>query len=91
MNYSSMKPMQFEKLQNNKLSHLIFRVTTFFHFNSTKSTVDILLQYVHDFDRNLKTLYSELVTNNNIDHKSYDARQHILSYSVLLKLCSDEF
>ena len=43
-----------------------------------------------DFDENLKTLYSKLVTNNNFDNKSYDARQCILSYSALLTLCSDE-
>ena len=43
---------------------------------------------MHDFDKNLKTLYSTLVTNNNLttNHMMSD----ILSYSALLKLCSVE-
>ena len=50
----------------------------------------ILLHYTHDFDENLKMLYTKLVTNNDFDHKSYDVRQSILTYSGLLKLCSDQ-
>ena len=42
---------------------------------------------MQDFDENLKMLYSKLVTNNNFNHKSYDARQCILSYLALPKLC----
>ena len=61
----------------------------FFQFDSTKAALNILLHYAHDFNENLKTLYSKLVTNNDFDHKSY-ARQHILTYSALLKLCSNK-
>ena len=68
----------------------MFRVTTLFQFDTTKAALSILLHYAHDFDENQKTLYSKLVTNNNFDHKSYDVRQHILTYFALLKLCSDE-
>ena len=50
----------------------------------------MLLHYTHDFDENLKTTYSKLMTTNDFDHKSYDVRQHILTYLALLKLCSDE-
>ena len=74
MNYSSLEPVVFEKLHNIKLSHSVFRVTTFFQFNSMKSALNILFQYAHDLDENLKTLYSKLVTNNNYDHKSYGAK-----------------
>ena len=90
MNYSSMEPVLFEKLHNIKLSCPVFRVITFFQFDSTKSALNILFKYNQDLDENLKTLYSKLVMNNNYDHKSYDARQWILSYSALLTLCSDE-
>ena len=90
MTYSSMEPVLFEKLHNIKLSCSVFRITTFFQCNITKAALNILLQYAHNFDKNQKGLYSVLVTNNNFDHKSYDARQYILSYSALLKLCSDE-
>ena len=74
-----------------KFPQSVFRVTTFFQFKSTKAALDILLYYVHDFNENLKTLYPKSVTNNNFDHKSYDVRQYILTYSSLLKLCSGEF
>ena len=67
-----------------------FRVTTFVQFYSIKAVLNILLHCVHNFNENLKTLYSKLVTNNDFEHKSYDARQHVLSYSGLLKLCSDK-
>ena len=62
MNYSTMEPVLFEKLHNIKLSHSVFGVTTFFQFESTKASLEILLQYMHDFDENLKTLYSKLST-----------------------------
>ena len=55
-----------------------------------KAALSILLKYAHNFNENLKTLYSKLVTNNDFDHKLYDARQHILSYLGLLKLCSNK-
>ena len=75
MNFSSMEPVLFEKLHNINLSHSIFRVTTFSQFDSIKSVLNILLKYAQDSDKNLKTLYSKLVTNNKYDHKSYDANQ----------------
>ena len=68
----------------------MFRVTTFFQFTSTKTALQILLQYVHDFKDNVTILYSKLVNNNDLDHTSYDVRQHILMYSALLKLYTDE-
>ena len=33
--------------------------------------------YRHDFNENMKTVYSILFTNNDFTHKSYDARTHI--------------
>ena len=90
MNYSSLKPVLFEKLHNIKLSQSVFQVTTFFQFISTKAAQRILLHYAQDFNKTLKTLYSKLVTNNNFDHKSYDVRWCILTHWTLLKLCSDE-
>ena len=80
-----MEPVLFEKLPNIKLSWSVFRVSTFYQFDLTKAALSILLHNMHDFDEHLKTLYSKLVTNNTFDHKSYDVRQHILSYSALLK------
>ena len=73
MNYLSLEPVLFEKLHNIKLSCSVFRVTTLFQFDSTKSTLNTLLEYTQDLDENLKTLYSKLVMNTNYDHKSYDA------------------
>ena len=75
---------------NIKLSQSIFRVTTFFQFDSTKNTLNTLLEYTQDLDANLKTLYSELVKNNNDDHKSYDTNQQNIFYSALLTSCLDE-
>ena len=89
MNSSALKPL-FWKLCNIKLSHSVFRVTTFFQFPSTKTALQILLQYMHDFKENLIILYSKLVTINDLDNKSYDVRQHVLTYSALLKLCTHE-
>ena len=90
MNNSTLEPVLFEKLHNIQLSHSVFRVTTFFQYESTKAAVEIVLQYAHDFKENLKTLYSKLVTNNELNHKSYDIRQCVLTYLALLKLCTDE-
>ena len=45
---------------------------------------------MYDFEDNLTILYSTLVTNNDLDHKFYDIRQCVLTYSALLKLCTDE-
>ena len=67
----------------------MFRVTTIIQFASTKSAFQILVQYAHDFEDNLTILYSKFITNNDFDHKSYDVRQHVLMYSVLLKLYTD--
>ena len=43
INYSAMEPVLFEKPHNTKLSHAVFRITTFFQFDSTKATLSILL------------------------------------------------
>ena len=40
----------------------------------TKAALEILVQHAHNFDKNLKTLNSKLVTNNDFYHKSYDVR-----------------
>ena len=90
MNYLSIEPVLFEKLHCIKLSHYIFRVTTFYQCDSTKTALNTLLQYAQDLDANVKTLYLELFKNNNYDHKSYDANQWNLSYSALLTSSSDE-
>ena len=45
---------------------------------------------MHDFVDNLTILYSKLFPNNDLDHKSNEVRQHVLTYSALLKLCTDE-
>ena len=75
MIYLSMEPVLFEKLHNIKLSCYVFRVTTFFQFDSTKNAVNTLLEYAQELDVNPKTLYSELVQNSNNVHESYDANQ----------------
>ena len=65
-----MEPVLFEKLDHIKLSHSVFRVTTFFPFYFTKSTQNILLQYAQDLDENLKHYtpnYSQILTMI-IDH-----------------------
>ena len=90
VNYSAMEPVLFEKFHNIKLSKSVFRITTFFKINSMKVAPSILLQYTHNFDENLKTLYSKLVTNNVFDHKSQNERQHILSSLALLNSCYDK-
>ena len=71
-----------------KLSHSVFRVTTFSQFASTKTALQILLQYAWDFENNLTTLYVQLIIDN--DHKSYDVRPQDLTSSALHKLCTDE-
>ena len=45
---------------------------------------------MHDCEENLTILYSRLVTNNDLYHKSYDAQQCVFRYSALLKLYTDE-
>ena len=90
MNSLSIEPVLFEKLYNIKLSHLVFRVTTFFQIDSTKFAPRFLLQCTHDLDKNLKALYSKLVSNDKYDHKAYDAKQQVLSHSALLLLCPYE-
>ena len=90
-NMSSLEPVLFEKLNNNiKLSLSVFWVTTFFQFASTKTALQILLQYVHNFEDILTTVCSKLGDDNDINHKSYDIRQCVLMYSALLKLCTDD-
>ena len=61
MNYPALEPILFEKLHNIKLSCSVLRVTRFFQFESTNTTLEILHQYMHDFNENLKTLHSKLV------------------------------
>ena len=74
----ALEPVLFEKLHDIMLSHSVFRVTIFFQFTSTETALKFFLQYRHDFKDNLNY------------HKSYDVRQHVLTYSALLKLCTDE-
>ena len=57
INYSSLEPVLFGKFHNIKLSQSVFRVTTFFQFDSMTAALSILLHYTHDFDKNRKTLY----------------------------------
>ena len=40
MNNSALEPVLFEKLHNIKLSCSVFRVTTFFQFESTKAALE---------------------------------------------------
>ena len=75
MNYSSMEPILFEKLHKIKLSCSVFRVSTFLQYDSTKHTLNTLLPDAQELEANLKTLYLELVSNNNNDHKPYDVNQ----------------
>ena len=88
MIYSSMEPVLFKKLPNIKLSRSIFRVTTFFQFSYTQASLNILLQYAHDLEGNIQTLYTRLVTKN--DEKSYEALQWNFTYVSLLTSCSKE-
>ena len=69
-----MEPVLFETLRDIKLSCSVFRVTTFFQFDSTKVVLSILLQYAHDFNENLETSYSKLVINNVFDSGSHNER-----------------
>ena len=55
MSYSSMEPVLFEKIPNIKLFRSIFRVTMFFQFGSTKSSLNILLQYTQGQEENIQT------------------------------------
>ena len=91
INYSAMEQVLFEKLHDIKLLHSVFRVTTFSQSDSTKPALSILLQYAHNFNENLKTLYSELVLNKIFDSRSHNERQCILSYSALLNSSPEEF
>ena len=70
-------------MPNIKLSRSVFSITTFFQFYSTKSSLNILLQYTQDPEENIQTLYSKLVTDNYYQ-KTYDAPQWNLSYASLL-------
>ena len=55
---------------------LIFQNNHLFSsFDSTENALNILLAYAQELDANLETSYSELVNNNNHDHKSYDGIQ----------------
>ena len=74
INYSAMEPVLFEKSHNIKLSQSVFRITTFFQFDSTQVALNILLQYTHNFNENLETLYSKLVINNVYDSRSHNER-----------------
>ena len=58
MNYSSMELVLFEKLPNIKLSRSVFRVT-FFQFDSTKPSLNLLFQYAQDLEENMETLYTK--------------------------------
>ena len=71
-NNSLLEPVLFEKLYNIKLSHSVLRVTTYSQFVSTKTALQILLQYVCDFENNLTTLYAKLISDT--DNKSYVVR-----------------
>ena len=51
-----MDAVLFEKLHNIKLSLSIFRVTTFFQFDSTKNALNTLLEYTQDLNENLKNI-----------------------------------
>ena len=90
MKNSALEQVLFEILHNIKLLCSVFSITTFFQFASTKTALQILLQYVHVFEDNETILCSKLVTNNDLDHKSYDVRQHVFTYSALLRLYTDE-
>ena len=90
INYSAMEPVLFEKLHDIKLSCSAFRVTTFFQFDSTKVALSIHLQYAHNFNENLETLYSKIVINNVFDPRSHKERQHILFYLALLDSSFEE-
>ena len=83
INCSLMEPAIFEKLHYIKLLHSVFRVTTFFQFDSNKVALSILLQYMHNFNENLKMLFSKLVINNLFKSRSHNERQCILSFSAL--------
>ena len=69
INYSAIEPVLFEKHCNIKLSHSVFRVTTFFQFDSIKIALSILLQYAHDANENLETFYSKFIINNIFDSR----------------------
>ena len=89
MKYSSMELVLFEKLPNIKLSRSVFRVTTFLQFDSTKFSLNLLLQYTQDLEENIKTLFTKLVTDNHCQ-KTYDTGQQNVIYASLLTSCSNK-
>ena len=78
-----MELVLFKKLPNIKLSRSVFRVTMFFQFGCTKSSLNILLQYTKNLEENIQTLYTKLVTNYN-NQKIYEASHWNLTYLSLL-------
>ena len=80
-----MEPVLFKK----KLFISVFRVTIFFQFGSTKSSLNILLQYTQNLEENIQTLYTKLVTNYD-NQKTYKAPQRNLTYVSLLTSFSQE-
>ena len=64
LNYSPMELVLFEKLHDIKLSRSILELLPFSNYDSTKSSLNTLLEYTQDLDDNVKTLYAKLITNN---------------------------
>ena len=87
-NTSSLEPVLFEKLHNIKLSCSVLRISTFFNFALTKNCITTFASVCMGFSRQPNTSVSKLVDDN--DHKSYDIKQRVLTYSTLLKLCTDK-
>ena len=71
-------------------SRSVFRVTTFFfQFDSTRSSLNLLLQYTQDLAENIKTLYTKLVTDNH-NQKTYATPLKSPTYASPLTSCFNE-
>ena len=89
MNYSSMELVLFKKLLNITLSRSVFQVIVLFQFSSTKSSLNILLQYAQNLEENIQTLFATLITNHD-NQKTYGAPQWNLTCVFLLTSYSQE-
>ena len=86
-------PMELVYLKRSTTSNYHIQILESPHssnLNSTKVALSILLQYLHNFDENLKILYSQVVTNKVFDSKSHNERQHTFSYLALLQLFANK-
>ena len=96
MNYSSLEQVLFEKLHNIELSCSIFKVTTLFQFDPTKSTLNTLLEYIQELDENIifrisyKSINIEQVISSAYHHQSNGQVEACIKFiKCTFKKCAD--